>query len=142
MLPPALAVGSIVNEGALAVGRGRAVILFTHLRLWLWRYVVEFFFVEFVRIGSLMTLLAAFHIYAVERTGLLAFKPFGSEQWPTGIVSGSLSWFGMIGGTTMNLSYLSYPFFLYGPILALMVTLVGANLIARGLRGKVRFAEK
>lgn len=129
-------------EGALAVGRSRLSILFTHLRSWLSRYVIEFIFVEFVRIGALMAQLAAFHIYAVERIGLLPFKPFGAIQWPEGIVSGGLSWFGMLGGTTMDLSYLSYPFFLYGPILALAITLIGANLIARGLRGNVTLLQR
>lgn len=123
-------------EGALAVGRTRLGVLFTHLRSWLNRYTLEFTFSEFVRVLSLMAELAAFHIYPSLTIGFVPFRPFTGLFWPKGVLSLDPSWLGMIGDATLSLSFLSYPFFLEAPVLFLLCTALGMNLIARGLRGR------
>lgn len=117
-------------EGVQSVGRSRMSALWTHLRSWLAHFSLEYGFSEFARVLSLMTLLAAFHIYVVQRVGFEQF--LGSPL--RGFVSGQVSWMQMIGDTTNNMAYATYTYLLYGPVLALLLTAMGANFIAKGLR--------
>jgi ABC-type dipeptide/oligopeptide/nickel transport system permease subunit len=129
-------------EGAQSIGRTRLGILFSHLRSWLGRYLLELSFVEFVRVTSIMTQLAAFHIYSQVAVGLLLFKQPNEHLWPDGFVSMHPSWFGMIGDSTLSLNFLSYPNYLAVPLIMLAVTVVGMNLIARGIRGHAVSSER
>jgi len=121
-------------EGVRSIGRTRFGALMTHLRSWFGQFFLEFLFSEFSRVMSIMTVLAAFHIYIVETLGYGAFMT--SYPPKLGIVSAQLNWYAMIGDITNNMGYTSYPYLLYAPVLALLITMVGANLIARGLRGQ------
>lgn len=72
-------------EGVESVGKGRTATLVTHLRSWLSQYTVEYAFSEFARVTSLVTVLAAMHIYVVERWGYLPFivPSHGLREWPS-----------------------------------------------------------
>lgn len=122
-------------EAALMIGRSRIGTLFTHLRTWLVQFTMEFVFSEFARVLSIMTMLATFHVYAVEHLSSIPF--FISYPPIKGIESAQLSWVSMIGDSTNNAAYISYPYFLYAPVLALLMAVMGANLIAKGIRGRV-----
>lgn len=123
------------TEGAYSVGRTRREVLFVHLRSWLSRYLLEFSCSTFVRVMSLMTQLAALHIYAQITIGDLPFKDLNATMWPVGIVSQHFTWFGMIGDSALSMNFLTDPAYLAAPVLALGLTVVGMNLVARGLRG-------
>jgi len=125
-------------EGAVSVGRSRFAILRSHLTPWLSRYLLEFSFSEFVRILSLMAQLATLHVYLTVVIGFLPFRPFTGMTWPLGIVSKFPNWLGMIGDSTLSMTYLTYPFFLAAPLIALTMTVVSGNLVARGIRGAER----
>jgi len=118
-------------EGAASVGLRRVTVLFTQLRSWLLRYLVQFGFSQFARTLSLMTQLAAFHIYLVERLGYVQF----TNGHILGIVSESPTWFSMIGDAANNYVIISYPFYIYAPLICLLATMVGANFMARAIRG-------
>lgn len=119
-------------EGVVSVGRRPMSAMWTHLRSWLAQFTVQFWFSEFARVLSLMTLLAAFHIYVVTAWGQEQFTSgFPPAQ---GFISAQMSWFQMLGDATNSMAYVNYPFILYAPVLALLVTTVGANLVVKGLR--------
>jgi len=122
-------------EAAITLGRTKIGILFTHLRSWLVLFFIEFAFSELARVLSIMTMLAAFHIYAIEKISSIPF--FISYPPVLGIQSAQNTWIAMIGDSTNNAAFVGYPYFLYAPALALLVTVMGANLIARGIRGKI-----
>lgn len=119
-------------EGALSIGKSRARIFWTDLRPWVKQFSLEYGFSELARGLSIMTQLAAFHIYAQEH---MAYIPF--EGRLMGIQSAQLTWFSMLGDVTNNFSFTAFPYFLYAPVLALLIAMIGANLMARGLRGDV-----
>ncbi len=123
------------TEGAYSLGRTRWEILFVHLKSWLGRYLLEFSCSTFVRIMSLMTQLAALHVYVQVTIGQLPFKQFDEQMWPVGIISYHFTWFGMIGDSALSMNFLTDPAYLAAPVIALGLTVVGMNLIARGLRG-------
>ncbi|OFW81469.1 MAG: hypothetical protein A2201_04640 [Alicyclobacillus sp. RIFOXYA1_FULL_53_8] len=125
-------------DGAVMIGRSRLGILFTHLRSWLVMFLLEFAFSELARVLSIMTMLAAFHIYAVEKMSSIPF--FISFPPILGIQSAQDSWVAIIGDATNNGAFISYPYFLYGPFLALLIAMLGANFIARGFRGRAILA--
>lgn len=120
-------------ESAVIVGRSRTGVIFSHLRSWVGRFSLEFAFSEFARVLSLMTMLAAFHVYAVETLSDIPF--FISFPPIQGIQSSQVSWISLIGDSTNNGACISYPYFLYAPVLAVVTTVMGANFIARGIRG-------
>lgn len=122
-------------EAAVMIGRSRLGILFTHLRSWLVMFMMEFAFSELARVLSIMTMLAAFHIYAVEKLSNIPF--FISYPPILGIQSAQDSWVAILGDATNNGAFISYPYFLYAPVLALLIAMLGANFIARGFRGAV-----
>lgn len=118
-------------EGAESIGMGRIRVLARPLRSWFNQFTLEFCFSEFTRILSLMTLLAMLHTYAVDKVVYLNGRP----PIPA-IRSGTLSWFSILGDAANNVfSILSHPFLIYAPVIALLLTLLGASFIARGLRG-------
>lgn len=121
-------------EAAVTVGRSHIAIFFTHLRPWLLRFTIEYVFSEFARVLSLMTMLAAFHIYSVEYLSSIPF--FISFPPIVGIQSAITTWISLIGDATNNGAFISYPYFLYAPAVALVTVVMGANLIARGIRGQ------
>jgi ABC-type dipeptide/oligopeptide/nickel transport system permease subunit len=125
-------------EGAASVGQTRSAILRTHLRSWFNRYLLEFSFSTFVRVMSLMAQLAALHIYTQITVGYLPFKQQNDTYWPQGIISQHYTWFGMIGDSTLSMNFLFEPLYLVAPVVALALTVIGVNLIARGLRGGTR----
>lgn len=122
-----------IVDGAISIGRTKVAILFTHFRSWLGLSLLELAFSEFSRVLALMTMLAAFQVYDVEGMVWPTFYHVGSIQ-----VVGNLgnSWFGLIGDATRNFAVVSYPYWLYAPLILLLLTTLGANLVARGLRGK------
>ncbi len=123
------------TEGAYSLGRTRREILFVHLRSWFARYLLEFSCSTFVRVMSLMTQLAALHVYVQITIGQLPFKQFDEQMWPVGIISRHFTWFGMIGDSALSMNFLFDPAYLAAPVIALGLTVIGMNLVARGLRG-------
>lgn len=121
-------------DGAVMIGRSRLGILFTHLRSWLVMFLLEFTFSELARVLSIMTMLAAFHIYAVEGMSNIPF--FTAYPPLPGIQSAQETWVAIIGDATNDGAFISYPYFLYGPVLALLIAMLGTNFIARGFRGR------
>jgi peptide/nickel transport system permease protein len=120
-------------EGAVSIGRSRFSIIFTHFRKWLRNFSIEFAFNEFSRILSLMTMLAVFQIFATETLGWPEFTTPGLVEQ---MVSGQNTWFSIIGDAMWNGGFMENAYYLYAPTLLLLLVTVGANLIARGLKGR------
>jgi ABC-type dipeptide/oligopeptide/nickel transport system permease subunit len=121
-------------EGMQSIGQSRFAIILKGLRPWLARFMLEFISAEFVRIFALMVELAAFHVYPTDRIGEVPYTL--SYKAPLGLIDGHLTWFSLIGPVTTQYAYMTYPFVLFGPGIAIIATVIGAGLIAKGFRGK------
>lgn len=121
-------------QGAISVGGSRVRILYTHLRGWLASFSLEYVFAEFSRILALMTMLSVFQIYAVAGIG---YNPLVSSTTKV-VTSLQSTWFSMLGDVILSGAYMSDSYLLYAPALALLVIMIGSNLIARGIRGQVQ----
>lgn len=118
---------------ATAIGRRRPGILLTHFRSWLGAYSLEFLFSEFARMMALMMMLAVYQVYATETY----VSPMFPDAYSTLIIGGKVNtWFSVMGDIINNFAYVSYLYFLYATSIMLLLTMFGANLIARGIRGK------
>ncbi|EPZ45587.1 hypothetical protein N007_08580 [Alicyclobacillus acidoterrestris ATCC 49025] len=124
-------------EGAFAIGRTPWGIMLHTLRPWLWRFTIEFFCIQVIRTISLLVQLAAFRIYPIETYGYPAFYPGGYSWHVEGIVPKSNTWFSMIGDLVHDMSYISYPYMLYAPLIALGLVVVGVSLVSSAFRQTV-----
>lgn len=120
-------------EGAVSIGRSSFGIVTRSLGPWLQRFAIEFLFAEFGRVISLMTILAMFSLYPaadVEHVTLLDGTGTNAVQ------SLHISWLAEIGDWANQVGgILSYPYLIYGPLAGLLAMMIGAGLIARGIRG-------
>lgn len=120
-------------DGVESIGKTNIRALFTSLQPWLLRYSLTFMFGELSRILSLITQLAAFSIFMSERWGYLQFN-YGVPPLK-GILSAQANWFSTVGAVMNQFAFVSYPYVLYWPILFILLAMIGANFISRGIRG-------
>ncbi len=83
-----------------------------------------------------MVQLAALHIFIADKFGIV---PFTLKIWPppyTGSAPAYNTWFGVLGEIINQYTFISYIWLIYAPVLFLLATMIGANLVGRGLRGK------
>lgn len=120
-------------EGIQSMGRSRLAVIVINLRSWVRSFTLAFLFAEFSRVISLMTLLAMFHIYPSEAVGDISLL---NGQGVLAVVSTHVSWIAAIGDWSNQVGgVITYPFLLLAPLLALVVTMLGVQLVERGIRG-------
>lgn len=122
-------------DGIQSVGRKRVTVLFTHLRSWFGQFTIEYVFIEFVRVLSIMVQLSALHIFLANKYGPVPFTLSIISQ-VHGVIPAYNTWFGLIGQISNQYTFISYVWMLYAPILFLLTLMIGANLVGRGLRGQ------
>lgn len=121
-------------QGATSVGRSPFGIVVNNLRPWLMQFTCEFFFAEFGRVISMMTILAMFSIYPAEHVVYLML--LDSTSLPA-VQSLHISWLADIGDWANQVGgVIAYPYLIAGPLGALLLTMIGAGLISRGIRGR------
>jgi ABC-type dipeptide/oligopeptide/nickel transport system permease subunit len=128
-------------EGVESVGRGRMGTLFNDLRSWFGKFTLEYSFIEFVRVLSIMVQLAALHIFVADKYGIVPFTLAINPPYH-GAIPAYNTWFGILGEIVNQYTFISYVWLIYAPVLFLLVTMIGANLVGRGLRGKAPIGVK